>query len=350
MSDRASGLNPDAHSITLEDFVNVWWEQAIQPKIDSGELAPKTEVDYRRTIEYYALPDWGGYKLSAFDAPLIIKLFYAVEKKHSTAMADRVLRKLNLVFDAARRWKYLRDNPVADARKDLPSYQPEERVIIPQNDLTRLFTVVETHRLANVYRVLLLLGLRIGEVCGLQWRDVNWEHQTLTIRRQVQDMKGGAVVRNTTKTKAGQRVLPLPPQLAAHLEVAFAKKKSIFIFTNDEDGMLTPALFGRHFRGTPKVRTRKDGTPQAIEGIRQKAKLGENVTPHTFRHTMATGLKELGVSEEIRADILGHSKQSITQDYSHRVLEPMRRALAAWEVHVFGSGEQNVPQTVPHVG
>lgn len=69
---------------------------------------------------------------------------------------------------------------------------------------------------------------------------------------------------------------------------------------------------------------------------RVSAELPATTTPHVFRHTLATGLKELGVSEEIRADILGHGTKSITQHYSHTSLRPMRQALTAWEQYLFG--------------
>lgn len=343
LAERNSGLNTDAHSITLTAFVQVWWDKAIEPKIASGKIAPMTQRDYLNTLQRYALPDWGERKLKEFDAPLIIDIFYAVLDEYSEAMAHRVLTKLHMVFDAARRWKYLKDNPVADARKDLPPLEREERTPLTMAEAWRLRETVRGHRLELAYDALLLFGTRIGETFGLQWVDVDWEHQTIAIRRQAQDGDGGAQVRNTTKSRAGKRLIPMPPTFAMRLrELYDAQPRSIFIFPNDEGRMLSPGGFTRHFRGGRTGRKNADGSDNAITGMRQKAGLPSYVTPHTFRHTLSTRLKEMGVSEEIRADILGHGKRTITQHYSHRVLEPMRRALTEWEEALLTEGKERV--------
>lgn len=327
---RDAGLNPTAHRMTLEQFVNLWWTRAIQPRVQSGDLAPKTQQDYRRTLEGYVLPDWGRYSLESFDAPRVIHMFYAIRDEYSHAMADRALRKLHLVFDAARRWKYLKENPVADARRDLPAYHADEAAVLTLAECQQLLAVVAGHRLELAYHLFLIYGLRIAELCGLQWSDIDWHAQTLLIQRQVQQVTGAPLIRATTKTRSARRVLPIPPRLYQRLADAYRASSSLFVIPNDEGGLLKPSLFNRHFSGTMSG-DHGNGVRKRIIGVRQKAGLSEDISPHSFRHTVGTMLKELAVSEETRADIFGHSKRSVTQEYSHRALRPMLQALTAWE-------------------
>lgn len=330
-------LNVTAGTLTLQKFVNLWWDKAIKPR----ELAPKTKADYRDTLERYVLPSWGSYRLEEFDAPLIIEIFYQLSEEFTAPIAHRSLTKMHMVFDAARRWKYIRDNPVADARKDLPARAQTEKTPLTAHEVQQLLKASAHHRLAVMYRLMLTLGTRLGETLGLHWDDIDWTTNMVRIRRQVQEVRGKVSVRDQTKTKAGTRTLPLPPYLRSQLWAHYEQRgESPFIFTNDEGNMLSPAVFSRHFRGGRVGRKKKDGTDKLREGMRQKAKLPPYVTPHTFRHTVATRLKEMGVAEEIRADILGHGNTSITQHYSHTVVAPLRCALEALEAYMMnGDGK-----------
>jgi integrase len=119
------------------------------------------------------------------------------------------------------------------------------------------------------------------------------------------------------------------------------------------DGLPWHHLISRHFRGGRSGHKKRDGSERVIEGIRQKAQLAETVTPHTFRHTVSTRLKELGVSEEIRADILDPGKTSITQAYSHTILRQMQQALCdlghlRWERRLKQSNKQSMYHFLYH--
>lgn len=326
-------LNVKSGTMTFQAFVNVWWSKAVQPR----NLAPKTKADYRTTIERYVLPTWGNYRLDEFDATTIIDLFYAVREAFSEATAHRVLNKLHMVFDAARRWKYIRDNPVADARKDLPAMQHAEKQALTVKQIQHLLIIVAGHRWNDIYYVMLTLGLRIGETLGLQWQDFDWEANTVTIKRQAQELNGKISVREATKTKAGKRTLPIPTVLRGRLHARYEKRgETLFVFTSNKGKMVAPPSFWRHWRGQKAGKRRADGTHRTIVGMRQHADLPDWVTPHIFRHTVATRLKELGVSREIRADILGHDQDNITESYSHVTLRPMHEALEKLEKLIHG--------------
>ena len=212
---RDGGLNVQGAAQTLETFVNVWWERAVKEK----GLAPKTLDDYRKTIARYLLPDWGTHRLEEFEqnVTLVLDMQATLRRRYGPATAQRAMAKLSMLFNAAMRWTIMRVNPVMMVREDLLVYKREEAVPLTPEQTICLLNTVEGHRLAALYYVALTLGLRLGEILGLQWGDIDWQAQTISIRRQVQETGGRVAVRNATKTDASLRVLPLPPRLLARL-------------------------------------------------------------------------------------------------------------------------------------
>jgi integrase len=118
----------------------------------------------------------------------------------------------------------------------------------------------------------------------LYWEDVDLEAATVTINYTVVRAKGEGLVRKSTKTSAGERVLPLPPWAAERLRTR---------------------------------RERSSGRrPNSLRVLRE-ARGSEGfswVTSHVFRKTAATVLDEAGLSARVIADQLGHARPSMTQD------------------------------------
>jgi len=199
---------------------------------------------------------------------------------------------------------------------------------------------VEGHRLAAPYHVALTLGLRLGEILGLQWDDIDWQAQTMSIRRQIQETSGNVTVRNATKTDAGTRVLPLPPRLLSRLHQLWETRgDAVFLFPSEEGTLLIPSDFERHWRGgLARSYTNKDGTrgKSVIIGVRQKAGLPATVKFHHLRHTVATRLMEQGTPDEIRDAIMGHGKKGIRGHYAHATIKEICEALEKYEQLLWG--------------
>ena len=255
--------------------------------------------------------------------------------RSSMATAQRAIGKLSMLFNAAVRWNIMRVNPAMLVREDLPVYKREEAVPLTPEQTICLLNAVAGHRLCALYHIALALGLRLGEILGLQWGDVDWQAQTITIRRQVQETSGRVAVRNATKTDASLRVLPLPPRLLSRLRQLWETRgDALFLFPSEEGTLLIPSNFERHWRGgLARSYTKKDGTrgKSVIVGVRQKAGLPATVKFHHLRHTVATRLMEQGTPDEIRDAIMGHGKKGIRGHYAHATIQAMREALEKHE-------------------
>lgn len=321
---RRLGLDLRGGLKTLETFVmDEWW-----PVCKARNLAPKTLEDYSTTVELFLLKEWGQYILDEFDVALIHEIWTTLEKNHSADRAHRSLGKLSMILRAAQRRHYIAFNAVEDARPELPTI--ERKIVTPLTleQTMLLINAVEGHRLCVLYHLALTLGLRIGELLGLQWGDIDWDARTLTIRRQVQEVYGKLEVKLGAKTEAGNRVLPLSDRLISRLHTV--PRTSLFLFPSDTGTMMAPSNFERHFRGG-MVNKKK-----SIVGMRQKAGLPSTVTFHHLRHTASTRIMELGTPDEIRDRIFGWgSVKNIRARYSHATLEAMRLTLEAHEAKMW---------------
>ena len=308
---------------TLEAFVvDEWW-----PACKARNLAPKTLEDYSTTVELYLLKAWGQYTLDEITVPLVYEIHRALVATYSDDRAHRVLAKLSMILRAAIRRRYIAFNAVEDARAELPALERKEPEPLTPDQTMALLLVVEAHRLCVLYHLAITIGLRLGELLGLQWGDIDWRAKTITIRRQVQEVHGKVEVKVGAKTKAGNRILPLPPRILARLRALWEQRAdSMFLFPSDEGTVMAPSNFERHFRGG------KTGKRKTITGMRAKAGLPATVKFHHLRHTASTRIMEMSTPDEIRDCIFGWGKKkSIRAHYSHATLDAMRKVLEAHE-------------------
>jgi integrase len=337
LKQRSIGLDTKQAGQTFAQFVEEWWKRGIEPK----GLAPKTLEDYRDTIGGHLLPRLGSYRLYEFSVPLVLDVFAAISKERSESVALHAMAKLSMILNAAVRWRVMDRNYVADARPDLPKAKRQVATPLTIEQSWKLLNLVAPLRFALLYRMALLYGLRIGELLGFQWGDVDWQEKTITVRRQTQEVDGRKRSKDGAKSAAGDRVLPLTKGTeTALLALWETRGDCLYIFPSDHATAWSPSNFERHWRGGWGGSRRKDGTKIMTAGIRNKAGL-KGYKFHWLRHTCSTSLMELGCPEEVRAGILGHGKKNVTQHYSHARLNAMRHWLELWDAELMKGVEQS---------
>lgn len=192
---------------------------------------------------------------------------------------------------------------------------------------TELFfaTADELHSwYCNLYRFLLSSGLRIGEAGALTAADIrqNFIHveRTITI-----DEVGALQIGTSTKTKKGQRQVPLMPQ--ARLAVSNQKRLNDITFGHD-----VIALHELIFRSEVNTILNGSNVNRDIRRICKKAGI-EVFTAHAFRDTFATRAIESGMNPKTLQEILGHKDISITMNlYAHVMPETKINEMQAVKV------------------
>ena len=149
-------------------------------------------------------------------------------------------------------------------------------------------------KLANPYRAMVLvggcLGLRVSEIMGLQWADVDWDHLQVFVRRSV---VAGHVA--GTKTVASGKPVPLDPELATAL-IAWRDAAK---FTAPTDFLFPGETGAPRWQG---MILKQHIQPAAIA-----AEISGNVGWHTFRHSYRAWLKRAGVAVEVQKELMRHS-------------------------------------------
>ena len=166
-------------------------------------------------------------------------------------------------------------------------------------------------------------GLRIGEVCGLKWRDYNAQEKTLNICRAVKRANyanGGKVYIGNTKTEAGTRIIPVANELAQLLSEHEGEDRYICAGKMVERKLREGIPCKQEF---PEVRALRDSVARWIK---------KNELPHfhfhSLRHTFVSQKIRSGVSPKSVAKYVGHTDIKMTLGtYSHTNAEDLKKVV-----------------------
>jgi site-specific recombinase XerD len=194
-------------------------------------------------------------------------------------------------------------------------YKPKKIVPWSLEEARRFLHVAQTHLLYPAFLIPLLYAMRRGEILGLRWRDIDFESNTIQVRQQLQRV-GSELLTGQVKTDAGERNLPLFPDLRdallkyeVHRQVRSGTSE--LAFTTTEGTPIEPRNFVRTFHQLCKK-----------AGVR-------TIRFHDQRHTASTLLADLGVAPKVAQAILGHAHVSTTmQIYTHGRDEAQKDAIS----------------------
>ena len=212
------------------------------------------------------------------------------------------------------RWNLVSRNVCDGAQA--PGISTKEIQPLTAEQASTLLATAKGDRLEALYVAAVTTGMRLGELFGMQWADVDLPNGAILVRHALQELNGKLTL-TEPKTAKSRRRVELPKlaidALREHRKRQFAAghMASGFVFTNTEGGPLRRSHF---HRGDYKPLLTKAGLPE--------------IRFHDLRHTAATLLLLAGVHPEIVRDRLGHSKIGITIDLYSHVLPSMQKEAA----------------------
>lgn len=173
----------------------------------------------------------------------------------------------------------------------------------------------------DYYRLALCTGMRINEAFALQWNEIDWKNKVIHVRGTLVYESGHGIRKDTTKSAAGYREIPMMESSERLLKSLRKKRAETSLLLGDKwkenEDIKNLVLFNAFGSNLCDSNVRKD-INQIVERINESGIEFAHITPHTFRHTFATRGLEAGIPLKVMQTILGHSNLSTTADlYSH---------------------------------
>lgn len=285
-----------------------------------------------------------------------------VEINISTSEAHKAFILLNETFRDAVNNDIIRKN-LCD-RVERPVNKTSERTIFSSEEIVRTFSTIAYMKKDPMYHLtsrdyftlflfLFCTGTRINEALATKWEDIIWDDKpTIHIQRTIDSHHvGGGQITKATKTRAGNRFIPLPPRLIRRLKKIRPEKDAGYIFPTSTGTALDvhnfhrtwDAIFRATARECPSCHTKRPTTWKCncgnqvthnakkcskCKGKRPDSwncpKCGTVVaeihhTPHEIRHTYASYLVNNGIPDTTIAYLLGHSSTNVLwSTYAHK--------------------------------
>lgn len=302
--------------ITLDDAAAKYWKEHAQYTSSAATTKGHIRCLLRILGKHLFLDDLQDSDISrlvdTLRAGKIIKLKNGTTKRVTitNSTINRILEVLSaIIMRAKKRWGVeAPDIYIGQHKLD----EPEARITwISPEQADKLIEAAADHLKAPI-RCALLTGLRLGNIVGLQWQQI--------------DFSAGMIRLRVKSRKPGRKVHELPIT------------KPLFDLLQEQGPKAAGPVFLRHFKNT-----KRPADPRAPEPIKKfrrsfatackRAEL-EDFRFHDLRHTAATWMRKKGVPIEDIKEVLGHSDIRMTMKYAHADITTKTRALDALADHM----------------
>ena len=306
------------NDITFGDAVDLW------QKVNRFRLKGATNMRYANLIERHIKPELNDVKMSqvtsTFLSDFMSRKLASGRINGSGKLSAPYVRSIMLIIKSVITFAVAEQlcAPIP-LNIHMPKIQKKDLKILSASDRSRLESVLLDNMDETALGIYLSLkmGLRIGEVCALQWNDIDTAnavmHIRTTIARVSLETDSGKnktqLIRDVPKTKASFRDIPIPSNVMHALKTVRENHCSEYVISKTA-GFVSPRTFEYRYH-------------------RFLAENGfSDINYHALRHTFATHCIEAGVDVKSLSEILGHSSVSITLNtYVHSSIELKREQL-----------------------
>ncbi len=289
------------------------WEAAVR-----YQVKPTTYAVYITVIEKHILPELGHHCVEELDNWILDQYLQGKKREGLSWSTIRlILFLLKGILHGAE------EQGIKTAEKlhfSMPKYKRPYMRFMAQENLEKLLGYLEESEESFDLGLLICIctGIRVGELCGLQWKDVDWGRRAIQINRTVSRIRNvetdsaleglpskTIIYIGPPKTGTSIREIPLPDFLIAKMGKMKGSESS-YILTKTAKCM-EPRRVQRRFKNSLE----RCGIP--------------DINIHALRHAFASRWIENGFDSKALSEILGHSSVKITMDiYVHSDLEQKR--------------------------
>lgn len=305
--------------------------KVVVPKNDSGLTVKKlfdewlcakrtqtkasTYANYAFKVQKHLLPAFGELKIEMLTPN---RVYDFIMKKQNDGLSNKYISDLLIVLKSMTKYAskiYCCVNAISDV--ELPKKEKHELDLYTKEEQNRLKSALLNNMDRSKLAIMLSLftGIRIGELCGLKWSDIDFRNKTIRIGRSVQRIRSDSsnskteVIVAAPKTQSSIRTIPLPKFLINMLK-AFEPSNTNSYLISGTDRLTEPRTMQYRFKS-----------------ILTKARL-RILNFHSLRHMFATNCVEIGFDVKTLSEILGHSSVEITLNrYVHSSMKRKKQCM-----------------------
>ncbi|MFW6271315.1 MAG: tyrosine-type recombinase/integrase, partial [Bacillota bacterium] len=203
--DQGNYIKPS--DIKLEKYLKKWLKEYCEPN-----LAPKTYQDYKGIIKNHLIPSLGQLKLKEIKPVHIItyqnKKLKDGRLKGKGGLSKRTVQYHHSVISEALKhavihYQLIQHNPCSS----VPAPTPNKKEINPlsKEQIIKILENAEEDWLHDIIYVAVFTGMRRGELCGLRWKDINFNNMKIYVKQAAKEITGKGVIYDKPKTESSLR-------------------------------------------------------------------------------------------------------------------------------------------------
>ena len=358
-----NGMAMDGRKITLKEFTDRWLEEYASQKLQAG-----TVEKYRHELDKI-LPVLGHRKLAELKPHNLNAFFVSLTRDgarkdgkaggYSKGSITKTRNVLSSVLRTAAEWEIIDRNPLDKVRLQAEASAEKLKFFTPEQAATFLdyiekpytvrtkghrrtddtgmeYTVGDyesTREIPEQIRVLFNLaiyaGLRKGELLALEWSDIDFENDTVTVSKAVSVVAGEQITKEP-KTKTSRRKVSIPCFLTQRIKALRHERLSIGDYWQGGEWLFVQEN-GKQMSYSTPYSAFQDTIARYNADKREDQKLPA-IPFHGLRHTSATLL--IASKQDVRtvSSRLGHAQASTTMNiYAHALQDTDRKAVNALE-------------------
>lgn len=320
--------------LTFAELMKEWKANVLANQSISYYLAAQTvEKKFNTYLKERHLDNKPISAITVRDVQMFLNSFNTTEHKYSQESVKGYRRILRVLFNEAMRYEWITKNPVCGTKVgatkgDVCLKEVNEKQVFSikesQEFLCALDAAQEKHiQFVIPIKLMLLTGMRIAEIHGLRWSDIDFDNRIIHVRRNRLYAQGFGWYEKLPKTKTSFRDIPIPQTLIADLETYkdwFRLADSSFDDKLDENYIAS---------NINRESTRTNSIGPWLKDFENRHGF-KNVTPHGLRHTYCSILLSQNVPIQTVSKYMGHSDSTVTlKVYSHFIPDTQDKAIQA---------------------
>lgn len=292
----------------LPDIVHGTRPLGSQAGEDETRKAYSTQATYAGYLRKWILPRWRSYRLADVKAVQVEQWLKSLPVSRGTKAKIRNI--MSALYSHAQRWEWVSTNPITHVRQSAKRSRVPT-VLTPDQLKDFLANLADPAKTAVLLGA--LTGLRVGELLGLKWSDIDFEKLEICVIRDVVKQRI-----ERCKTEASKKAIPIDAELAETLWSWRLRCP----YNQPEDWVF----------GSPQKKGKQPYWPSslfrvALQPALKAAGIAEPVGWHTLRHTFGTLMKANGEDVKTIQELLRHANFKVTMDvYTQAVTDVKRTA------------------------